>query len=424
MNTEIDFRGRTILIVDDNAANLGVIADYLEAFDFRVLTAMDGKDALEIVQHVSRPDLILLDVMMPGIDGFETCRRLKADEQSKEIPVIFMTALAGTEDKVKGFEAGGVDYVTKPVNQEEVLARVKTHLKLQELMHNLQSANEEIKRFNQELEERVRRRTAELDQAYERLTLLDQNKRNFIQALAREMGVPIRMILDYAKRFEDDFGVRKSLTLSRYANNIYTSAMQLKDIINDIVQITAIESGTLELKLQPVSLDTVFQQILREFRDVLQRRRLEFKFDNLAALPKIEASHEHLHFAFAKLVENAIKYTPDGGRITINCASKKIGSLPMESLEIVVSDTGIGIDPKLHELVFTPFFHTGKMTFSPLAGNKTDFKASGAGLGLAIAQGIVQAHGGQIWVESPGYDETTCPGSRFHVVLPLRQGVS
>ena len=269
MNTEIDFRGRTVLIVDDNAANLGVIADYLEAFDFRVLTAMDGKDALEIVQHVSRPDLILLDVMMPGIDGFETCRRLKADEQSKEIPVIFMTALAGAEDKVKGFEAGGVDYVTKPVNQEEVLARVKTHLKLQELMHHLQSANEEIKRFNQELEERVRQRTAELDQAYERLALLDQNKRDFIRALAREMGVPIRMILDYGKRFEDDFNVRKSLTLSRYANNICTSAMQLKDMINDIVEITAIESGALELKFQSVSLDTLFQQILREFRDVL-----------------------------------------------------------------------------------------------------------------------------------------------------------
>jgi signal transduction histidine kinase len=424
MNTETDFEGHTILIVDDNAANLGVIADYLEAFNFRILTAMDGKDALEIVQHVPRPDLILLDVMMPGIDGFETCRRLKTDKQTKEIPVIFMTALASIDDKVKGFEARGVDYVTKPVNQEEVLARVKTHLKLQELMRNLQSANDEIKRFNQELEERVRRRTAELDQAYERLALLDQNKREFIRALAREMGVPIRTILDYGKRFEDDFGVRKSLTLSRYANNICTCAMQLKDIINDIVQITAIESGTLELKLQPVSLDTLFQQVLREFRDVLQKRRLELTFDNLAALPTIKASNEHLRFAFAKLVENAIKYTPDGGRITINCASERAGGLPTESLEIIVGDTGIGIDPKLHESIFTPFFHTGKAILSPLASNKTDFKASGAGLGLAIAQGIVQAHGGRIWVESPGYDETTCPGSRFHVLLPLRQGVS
>jgi signal transduction histidine kinase len=424
MNTEADFEGRTILIVDDNAANLGVIADYLEGFNFRILTAMDGQDALEIVQHAPRPDLILLDVMMPDIDGFETCRRLKADEQSKEIPVIFMTALASIDDKVKGFEAGGVDYVIKPVNQEEVLARVKTHLRLQELMHNLQSANEEIKRFNEQLEERVRQRTDELKQAYERLALLDKNKQDFIQALAREMGVPVKMILDYSKRLADDYGIRKSLTLSRYANNIGAGGLQLKSIINDIVQITAIESGALELKLQSVSLDKLLQQVLREFQQALQKRSLELQVLNLAALPTLKASDEHLRFALAKLVENAIKYTPDGGRITISYTDKQASGLPANGLEIVISDTGIGIDPKLHELIFTPFFHTGKTTLSPLASDKTDFKASGAGLGLAIAQGIVQAHGGRIWVESPGYDETRCPGSCFHVVLPVRQNVS
>ena len=119
----------TILIVDDTPANVGVLVDYLEDKDFRILVAQEGEEALMRAQ-LSQPDLILLDVMMPGIDGFETCRRLKAIESLRDIPVIFMTALTEIADKVKGFEIGGVDYVTKPFQIEEVFARVSTHLSL------------------------------------------------------------------------------------------------------------------------------------------------------------------------------------------------------------------------------------------------------------------------------------------------------
>ncbi|MBN1889526.1 MAG: response regulator [Thermoflexales bacterium] len=127
MNTDMDLKGRTILIVDDNATNLGVIADYLEAFDVCILTATDGKDALETAQ-AARPDLILLDVMMPGMDGFEVCQRLKADAPTADIPIIFMTALAQAEARLEGFQAGAVDYITKPIRQEDVLACIHKHL--------------------------------------------------------------------------------------------------------------------------------------------------------------------------------------------------------------------------------------------------------------------------------------------------------
>jgi len=147
----------TILIVDDTPANLRVLLDTLSQQGFQVLVARSGERALEQVQH-ARPDLILLDVVMPGLDGFETCRRLKADPNGQEIPVIFMTALSDTTDKVRGFEAGAVDYVTKPFQQEEVLARVTTHLTLRRLQTALQEAN-------RHLERRVATRTADLQSA-------------------------------------------------------------------------------------------------------------------------------------------------------------------------------------------------------------------------------------------------------------------
>src|ERR1700691_6104160 len=131
-NTLPAIAGCTILIVDDVPANLAVAVDYLEANQFHVVVAQDGEEGIERAQLV-QPDLILLDVMMPGIDGFETCRRLKMDASTRDIPVIFMTALADTSDKVAGFAAGAVDYISKPFQIEELLARIKTHLALRGL---------------------------------------------------------------------------------------------------------------------------------------------------------------------------------------------------------------------------------------------------------------------------------------------------
>ncbi|MBU5613896.1 ATP-binding response regulator [Geomonas azotofigens] len=143
-----------ILVIDDDADNLAIVSEYLKGFDFTILVAEDGASGLERAAY-AKPDLILLDVLMPGIDGYETCRRLKADDKTRDIPVIFMTALAETEHKVRGFQAGAVDYVTKPFQREEVLARVSVHLQIRELTRKLTEANEL-------LEKRVEQRTAEL----------------------------------------------------------------------------------------------------------------------------------------------------------------------------------------------------------------------------------------------------------------------
>jgi serine phosphatase RsbU (regulator of sigma subunit) len=162
---EPHFEDYIILIVDDNSSNLAVLSDYLEVHGFTTRIATNGELTLQRAQRI-KPALILLDVMMPpGIDGFETCRRLKADDRTKDIPVIFMTALTTTEDKLKGFEVGGVDYITKPIQHEEVLARVTTHLRLRDLTLKLQQQNQEIRHLNEHINTENMRMGAELEVA-------------------------------------------------------------------------------------------------------------------------------------------------------------------------------------------------------------------------------------------------------------------
>lgn len=168
-----------ILIVDDVPTNLEVLLECLSGAGFEVLVATDGESAIEQVLY-ARPDLILLDVMMPGIDGFETCRRLKADETTRRIPVIFMTALAATADKVRGFEVGAVDYVTKPLQHEEVVARVTTHLTIRTLQRELQQTNEELERRVEERTRELAKEMAERDEAFERIVRYNLSYSRFV----------------------------------------------------------------------------------------------------------------------------------------------------------------------------------------------------------------------------------------------------
>ncbi|MDX1520773.1 MAG: response regulator, partial [Anaerolineae bacterium] len=154
LNVAADFdgKGKTVLVIDDNPTNLGIMFEYLENHGFTVLIARDGESGLERARY-GQPDLILLDVMMPpGIDGFETCRRLKHDDITRDIPVIMMTALTAAEHKTQGFKAGAVDYVTKPVQHEEVLGRIINHLRLKDLLHNLETTNTALSKVVNELE--------------------------------------------------------------------------------------------------------------------------------------------------------------------------------------------------------------------------------------------------------------------------------
>lgn len=240
---EIELKS-TILIVDDNSINLRVAVDHLEESGFVVLVAQDGESALKRAKY-ARPDLILLDVLMPGVDGFETCRRLKADIITQDIPVIFMTALSNTEDKVKGFEVGAVDYVTKPINREELIARITTHLRIQALTRQLQQQNQKLQQ--QALELKQAKESAESAyQEVQRLANLDSltqvaNRRRFDEhinlewrRLAREQA-PLSLILcdiDYFKRYNDYYGhLAGDACLRRVAQAIESIVKRPADLV-------------------------------------------------------------------------------------------------------------------------------------------------------------------------------------------------
>lgn len=182
LSQQLNFQDYTILIVDDSPTNLGVLFEFLDGFGFELMVAQDGESGLEKAQY-ERPDIILLDALMPGLNGFEVCQRLKMDEVTQAIPVIFMTGLTSIEDKIKGFEVGAVDYITKPFRRKELLARLVTHLRIRDLTQQLQDANrqlqqeiterkraeEALKEYRDHLEELVKQRTTELTKANEQL---------------------------------------------------------------------------------------------------------------------------------------------------------------------------------------------------------------------------------------------------------------
>jgi len=372
----------SILVIEDNPANLSVLFSLLDEAGFEVLVSLDGESALRSAEE-GRPDIILLDVMLAGIDGFETCRRLKASEKTRDIPVIFMTALTKTVDKVKGFELGAVDYITKPFEPEEVLVRVKTHLTIQQLQHDLRMKNEE------------------LEASLERERDLNKLKTRFLSIASHEFRTPLSMIL-----FSNNL-LRRYIQVVPDQHTAAEMIQELDGIEKTVKQMT----GTLDDILRIAKSETskfIFNPTLIDFGDLC--RNVVEKFKVMAAETHtiiFSDSVEHLQaFVDPKLMEhilsnllsNAMKYSPKGG--TIRC------DLVQENGKIILSvkDEGIGIPAQDQRHLFDAFYR----------GVNVD-EIQGTGLGLSIVKQFVELHGGTIALESEANKGTT-----FTVVLPLR----
>ncbi len=252
-----------------------------------------------------------------------------------------------------------------------------------------------------------------LEKAYQALEKLDKTKSDFIDIAAHELRTPLTVIKGYVhllqQRIADD---PKSVEL---LEGITSGQARIYEVVNSMLDVARIDSDVLCVTRNPVQLDRVINKVANEFSEALDNRRQTLHYEGLDTLPTIQADGQLLYKVFYQLVNNAIKYTPDEGRITISGHFIPNETTPV--VEVIVSDTGVGIAPENHDVIFEKFYQTGKVAFH--SSGKTKFKGGGPGLGLAIARGIVQAHQGRIWVESPECNEETLPGSRFHVVLPL-----
>ncbi len=262
----------------------------------------------------------------------------------------------------------------------------------------------------------LRRTNEELTRALHKLERLDRTKSDFIQVSAHELRTPVAALLGYAQMMQNDPTVQASPQLRALVEGIVAGTERLHRVFNSILDVSRLMAGDLQIGCSPVSLTVLFEGLRLGFQEALEQRQLALEYTGLRDLPLYMGDAEALHKAFYQLLSNAIKYTPDRGRISVTARVAEIPDLG-QCIEIVIEDTGIGIAPQDIELIFEKFYRTGEISLYSSGAAK--FRGGGPGLGLAIAQGVILAHGGRIWAESPGYDEVACPGSRFTVQLPL-----
>lgn len=382
-----------ILIVDDNPHNLSVLSETLKGAGFEVGVEMDGEGVLEQVAY-AKPDLILLDVNMPGIDGFETCRLLKSNPQTQDIPIIFMTAWSETTDKVKGLSLGAVDYIPKPFEQEEVLARVRLHLRLSWVTKTLAQQN------------------IHLQEAKQKAEAANKTKGQFLAKMSHELRTPLNAILGYAQILQRDLKPGKSVNKLPLRNNpidglriIEEGGNHLLNLINEILDFAKIESSKIEINPSEVNLPT----LLTGVEEMIHMRAIEkgliFKSESQEDLPShVQVDEKRLRQVLINLLSNAVKFT-DTGSVTLRVKSTNPSASTVKICFEVI-DTGVGIAAEHLEKIFQPFEQVGNNSSN----------AQGTGLGLSISRQLVELMGGQLQVESQ-----LVRGSMFsfELVLPL-----
>ncbi|MEM7331676.1 MAG: GAF domain-containing protein [Chloroflexota bacterium] len=277
---------------------------------------------------------------------------------------------------------------------------------------------EETTRFNQQLEYEVRQRTEAIQIAYEELEQLNRNKSDFISVVSHELRTPLTILHGYTQMLLQDKIILEDQMRRTLVKGIETGSGRLADIINSMLDVVKIENKELNLFHSQVSIPAMSKMVMDDLFDLMRDRNLTLNVEEMPDVPLIYADPDMMKKVLYHLLINAVKYTPDGGTITVQGKRYKLaGGVLSSSVEIVVKDSGIGIDSSMRELIFTKFYQTGEVSLH--SSSKTQFKGGGPGLGLAIVKGIVEAHNGRIWVESRGYDETGLPGSEFHIVLPI-----
>jgi two-component system sensor histidine kinase/response regulator len=372
-----------ILIVDDIPANIQLLSQLLIENGYKVRKLISGERALKAVE-LQAPDLILLDIKMPGMDGYEVCRQLKASEATCDIPIIFISALDDVFDKVKGFEAGGADYIIKPFEPVEVLARVSAQLKMQRLQQQLRCANVQLATQNVQLSQEIQER----QQA-------EANLRMLLHAVSHDLRSPLSGMSLLLRSRLNDAGNNIAIDRRTVEVMVQSCSRQLQ-LIESLTATQQFDVKSASLAMKPLSLPTLAQNILIERLPILNQHRVKVKQLFAADLPLVNADAQQLWRVFGNLIDNAVKYNQSGFILTVE--AKKEG----EMVRCTVADNGSGISPQQCARLFEPYTRGVGVSLR-----------QGLGLGLYICRQIVEAHGGEI-----GVDSELGKGARFWLTLP------
>lgn len=264
-----------------------------------------------------------------------------------------------------------------------------------------------------EMETRVEHISSEMDKVQKQMQRVDKSKSAFISVAAHELKTPLTLIEGYASMMEDLMRENNGVSLESLIAGIGTGIDRLRTIVDDMIDVSMIDNNLLQLNFQPIQVSQMIEALSIEFKTIMRNRRLTMDIQNYEGGRQwIYVDSARVMQALRNVINNAIKYTPDGGTISIN------GRQLPGFIEVIITDTGIGISAENQAVIFEKFGQLGSVELH--SSGKTKFKGGGPGLGLPIARGILEAHGGSIWVESPGYDEIRCPGSTFHILVPAR----
>jgi signal transduction histidine kinase len=366
-----------ILIVDDNEANRLLAQGTLEDEGYQVLLATDGPEAIAAFE-ASPPDCILLDVRMPGMDGFAVCERIRALPHGAETPIVFLTALRDVDTFDKALRAGGDDFLTKPVRPTEIVVRVQAALKLRRLRTELRDHYSLLKKQRDDL--------MRLQLQKERLTAF----------VVHDLKNPVSTMDLLAQLLLRDRALSPSAQES--AAQIRTEARHLNRMILNLLDLSKADEGKLQPRLAQVALQPLVDEVLAEIEVYAQVHRV--RLQSSLSVEHARADEDLLRRLLANLVENAVRHAPAESVVTVSAAAA-----PGGGAELRVADTGKGVPAELRERIFAPFVQ--------IEGSAQNAATrAGRGLGLTFCRLAAEAHGGRIWIEDGA------PGSIFCVRLP------
>lgn len=365
-----------ILVVDDVEQNVAVVSQILRTNGYGVMAAFNGETALRMLEK-RIPHLILLDIMMPGMDGFEVCAKIKENENLSQIPIIFLSALSDTDVKVKAFNTGGVDYISKPFQEAEVLARVAVHIKIARLEHEQRELIDQLSERNEE-------------------------KDRLMQIVSHDLRSPLGGIKGLSQILADGEEAEMPELVREFSEIIVQTSDTLLNLVNDLLDLAKIESGKQRVNLAEFDIIGTLQNAVKLQEKVAQSKGLQLIFEQtLATVPfQIVADEPKIMQVINNLLSNAIKFTPKGGSVALRVQPQND-----DRLLIMVQDTGIGIPAEHLPRVFEKF---GSHQRSGTSGEK------GTGLGMTIVKRFVELHGGTIDVESE-----QGKGTSFTISLPI-----